>query len=156
MHLASADTRGRPLTAAGLVGTDTRARPLTADRPTCPDARTRPLTAVRLAFADATVRSVADIVARTALPRDVVSAALDHLLRTGELEQQALASGCPSDACATCAISRGCRAAPASRTRTLVLRPFGSFAHTTAGSSAHTTGGPFAHMSGVGDGDDAT
>jgi hypothetical protein len=83
-----------------------------------------PLTLVREAFAaDQRVRSVGDIVATTGLNRDVVDAALEHLLFTGELQATALASGCPADACDTCAVSSHCPGTIPSRGRSLSLRP---------------------------------
>jgi hypothetical protein len=68
-----------------------------------------PLNQVRQACAaDRDCRSVADIVVRTGLPRDVVDACLEHLLRTGWLRADTLASGCPDDACGSCAVRHGC------------------------------------------------
>jgi hypothetical protein len=82
-----------------------------------------PLNLVRSAFADRNCRSVADIQRTTGLSPDVLDAALDHLLFTGELTATALASGCPADACATCAVAHGCPASrPATAARSLSFR----------------------------------
>jgi hypothetical protein len=81
-----------------------------------------PLSQIAAAFADPACRSVADLERATGLPRDVLDAALDHLVRTGQLRAETLASGCPEDACGSCAIRQGCSARPAAaRTRSLTL-----------------------------------
>jgi hypothetical protein len=50
--------------------------------------------------------SVADICARTALPRDVVTGAVDHLVRLGRLDVERLPAGCPTGGCGSCATGR--------------------------------------------------
>ena len=79
-----------------------------------------PLRAVLAAF-EAGAPSLDDVASRTALPRDVVDAAVAHLVRMGRLSAQELASGCPDGGCGTCASGTstgapGCGAAsPSSR-----------------------------------------
>jgi hypothetical protein len=51
--------------------------------------------------------SVADVSARTALPRDVVIGAVDHLVRLGRLAVEELPAGCPTGGCGSCAIAKG-------------------------------------------------
>lgn len=82
-----------------------------------------PLSLVRSAFAAADCRSVSDLERVTGLPRDVLDAALEHLLFTGDLVAEALASGCPADACGTCAVRHGCAGRPSTpaRARSLTL-----------------------------------
>jgi hypothetical protein len=70
-------------------------------------------------LADGRARSVRDLAAVTGLRRDIVEAALDHLVATGRLQSAALQSGCPADACQTCAVRRGCPAAGPGRGRLL-------------------------------------
>ncbi|MDR1808427.1 MAG: hypothetical protein LBR33_11045 [Propionibacteriaceae bacterium] len=69
-----------------------------------------PLSLVRAAFGDSSCRSVADLERVTGLPRDVLDAALDHLVFTGVLKSEALASGCPEGACGSCALGHSCAA----------------------------------------------
>jgi hypothetical protein len=92
-----------------------------------------PLTLVRDAFAsDQRVRTVQDLVERTGLNRDVVDAALEHLLFTGDLQATALAAGCPAEACDTCAVAgHGCPAQGVGRAR--------GFSRSTASDSAMRT-----------------
>ncbi|HET9657154.1 MAG TPA: helix-turn-helix domain-containing protein [Kineosporiaceae bacterium] len=61
-----------------------------------------PLRAVLAAF-EAGAGSPAEIAARTGLDRAVVSAAVDHLVRTGRVRAERLASGCPEGGCHGCA-----------------------------------------------------
>lgn len=61
-----------------------------------------PLTAVLAAF-EAGASSLAEVGERAGLPRDVVSASVDHLVRTGRLASRELAMGCPSSGCGGCA-----------------------------------------------------
>ncbi len=80
------------------------------------------LTGVLDAFHDG-VRSPEDVARRTGIRRDLVEAAIDHLVETGKLVAEPLASGCPPDVCGGCALAtRGCRyRRPASRARTLKM-----------------------------------
>jgi len=84
---------------------------------------TGPLSMILAAF-DSGVRSVVDISRTTGLNRDVVEAGIDHLISTGRLTAQPLASGCTEGACGGCALFSagcgGCRTMP-SRARTLSL-----------------------------------
>lgn len=81
---------------------------------------TRPLQAVLDAVRSGT-SSLAEVEARTGLTRDVVSAAVDHLVRLGRLSAGTLAFGCPGGGCGTCASGTGgvpgCGAAVASTER---------------------------------------
>jgi hypothetical protein len=61
-----------------------------------------PLRSVLDAFA-AGARSRADLTTATGLRPDVVDAALDYLVRLGRIEARALATGCPSGGCGSCA-----------------------------------------------------
>jgi hypothetical protein len=82
-----------------------------------------PLARVRAAFAAGRARSVGELAAAAGLPRDVVAAALEHLLATGQLQADALRSGCPPESCQACALARrGCPAAGPGRGRLLTLR----------------------------------
>ncbi len=65
-----------------------------------------PLRAVLAAF-EAGATSTADVAERTGLTRDVVEAAIDHLVRMGRLSAQELSSGCPSGGCGGCASGEG-------------------------------------------------
>lgn len=49
--------------------------------------------------------SVDDVAEQTMLPRDVVSAAIDHLVRLGRLSVETMAFGCPGGGCGSCASS---------------------------------------------------
>lgn len=61
-----------------------------------------PLRAVLDAFREGAV-SVAEVRRRTGLGDDVVDAAIDHLIRLGELDASYLAMGCPEAGCGSCA-----------------------------------------------------
>lgn len=77
----------------------------------------RPLRAVLDALGKGAA-SVADISVATGLPRDVVTDAIDHLVRLGRLAVETLPGGCPSGGCGGCPIGRradGCAAAAPSR-----------------------------------------
>lgn len=65
---------------------------------------TRPLTAVLDAF-EAGATSLADVEDSTRLGRDVVSAAVEHLVRAGRLEARSLSAGCPAGGCGGCAFA---------------------------------------------------
>lgn len=65
---------------------------------------TRPLTAVLDAFTDGAA-SLTEVEARTGLSHDVVSAAVDHLVRAGRIEAKSLTAGCPSGGCGGCAFA---------------------------------------------------
>jgi bacterioferritin-associated ferredoxin len=83
-------------------------------------AESRPVTAV-LAALQGGARSLAEVAERTGLGRDVVDAAITHLVRLGRLEAEELAIGCPSAGCGGCASgtaegTAGCRSsAPSTR-----------------------------------------
>ncbi|MCE1178075.1 MAG: FeoC-like transcriptional regulator [Micrococcales bacterium] len=62
----------------------------------------RPLSAVLAAF-EAGAESLDDVSRRTGLDRDVVSAAVDQLVRMGRIDARELAIGCPSGGCGSCA-----------------------------------------------------
>ncbi|GAB2465791.1 hypothetical protein GCM10027265_13990 [Jatrophihabitans fulvus] len=63
-----------------------------------------------------------DVCARTGLSRDVVDAAIEHLVRMGRLEARELTVGCPDGGCGSCApghgSSPGCGASAPSSGRT--------------------------------------
>jgi len=61
-----------------------------------------PLSAV-LAELTGGARSLADVSRRTGLSRDVVDAAVAHLVRLGRLETTELTVGCPPAGCGGCA-----------------------------------------------------
>ncbi len=63
-----------------------------------------PLRAV-LAAVNSGAVTVADIALRTGLDRDVVAAAVQHLIRAGRIGTAALSSGCPASACAGCGLA---------------------------------------------------
>jgi hypothetical protein len=65
-----------------------------------------PLRSVLTAFEDG-ARSRADVAASTGLRRDVVDAAIEHLLRMGRLDARELAVGCPDGGCGSCASGHG-------------------------------------------------
>lgn len=72
---------------------------------------TTPLRSVLAAFtAGATSR---DALCRiTGLPRDVVDAAIDHLVRTGRIEASTLSTGCADGGCGGCVLAHaGCSGA---------------------------------------------
>lgn len=80
-----------------------------------------PLTGVLAAF-ESGARSLDEVAARTALTRDVVDAAVDHLVRMGRIEARELAIGCPTGGCGSCASGSvagtpGCGAPGPSRMR---------------------------------------
>jgi hypothetical protein len=67
---------------------------------------TSPLRSVLTAFQDG-ARSRTDVCTHTGLQRDVVDAAIEHLLRMGRLDARELTSGCPSGGCGSCASGAG-------------------------------------------------
>jgi hypothetical protein len=79
-----------------------------------------PLRAVLAAFENGSA-SLNEVAERTSLPRDVVDAAIDHLVRMGRLSAKQLASGCPTGGCGSCASGShgqaGCGAPGPSTTR---------------------------------------
>lgn len=66
----------------------------------------RPLTAVLDSIA-AGSHSLQEIADHTGLSRDVVTAAVDHLVRLGRLQASSLAVGCPPAGCGGCASGSG-------------------------------------------------
>jgi len=76
------------------------------------------LSAVRDEIAAGTV-TVAAIARHLDAPEDVVRAAVWHLRRAGEVSAAALASGCPDDACGSCAVGCGDRREPGKARRLL-------------------------------------
>ncbi len=79
-----------------------------------------PLRAVLDAFTTG-ARSRHDVVTSTGLSRDVVDAAVEHLVRSGRLTATELSVGCPDGGCGSCASGHGdapgCGAAGASASR---------------------------------------
>lgn len=65
-----------------------------------------PLRSVLTAFEDG-ARSRTDVCTTTGLRRDVVDAAIEHLLRMGRLDAKALTVGCPDGGCGSCASGVG-------------------------------------------------
>ena len=65
-----------------------------------------PLRSVLTAFEDGAL-SRSEVCDRTGLRRDVVDAAIEHLLRLGRLDARELAIGCPDGGCGTCAAGSG-------------------------------------------------
>jgi hypothetical protein len=65
-----------------------------------------PLRSVLDAF-EAGARSRAEVGTRTGLRRDVVDAAIEHLLRIGRLDARELTGGCPEGGCGSCASGSG-------------------------------------------------
>jgi hypothetical protein len=65
-----------------------------------------PLRSVLTAFEDG-ARSRTDVCTSTGLRRDVVDAAIEHLLRVGRLDARELAVGCPDGGCGSCASGAG-------------------------------------------------
>jgi hypothetical protein len=65
-----------------------------------------PLRSVLTAFEDG-ARSRTDVCTTTGLRRDVVDAAIEHLLRMGRLDAQQLTVGCPDGGCGSCASGHG-------------------------------------------------
>jgi len=66
---------------------------------------TGPLRRVLLAL-EAGVASRAALARHTGLDRDVVDAAVAHLVRLGRVRAETLGSGCPSDGCGRCPSGR--------------------------------------------------
>lgn len=48
------------------------------------------------------------VVEQTGLPRDVVDAAVEHLVRVGRLTASRLTAGCPREGCGSCPVASGC------------------------------------------------
>ena len=65
-----------------------------------------PLRAVLAAFEDGAA-SLTEVSRRTGLERDVVVAAVDHLVRIGRLSAERMSSGCPGGGCGSCASGTG-------------------------------------------------
>lgn len=94
-----------------------------------------PLSAVLGAFSDG-AGSLSEVSRRTGLDRDVVDAAVEHLVRMGRLQAGTLSTGCPDGGCGSCASgddgSAGCGSSGPSAARsgpvlvTLGLRPGGA------------------------------
>jgi hypothetical protein len=71
---------------------------------------------------EAGVHSVDEVATLTGLSRDVVDAAIAHLVRAGRIEARELAIGCPDGGCGSCASgqvdgSAGCGASGPSAQR---------------------------------------
>ncbi len=64
-----------------------------------------PVSAVLAAFESGS-GSLDDVTRRTGLGRDVVDAAVAHLVRVGRLDAKELAVGCPPSGCGACASGR--------------------------------------------------
>lgn len=79
-----------------------------------------PLTSVLDAIAGG-AGSYGEICSATGLSREIVTASVDHLVRTGRLEVATLALGCPGGGCSSCASADdgrpGCGAAAPSASR---------------------------------------
>lgn len=79
-----------------------------------------PLRAVLSAFEDGAT-TLADVSTRTGLPRDVVDAGVEHLVRLGRLSSERITAGCPDGACGSCASGSdgapGCGASAPSTSR---------------------------------------
>ena len=67
---------------------------------------TRPLHAVLAAFTGGAA-SLDEVSRVTGLPRDLVDAAVGHLVRMGRLSAQELTVGCPDGGCGSCASGSG-------------------------------------------------
>jgi hypothetical protein len=65
-----------------------------------------PLRSVLTAFEDG-AHSRTDVCTSTGLRRDVVDAAIEHLLRMGRLDAEQLGVGCPDGGCGSCASGSG-------------------------------------------------
>ena len=82
-----------------------------------------PLRAV-LAELDAGAPTLDEVARRTGLRRDVVAAAVDHLVRLGRVTSSTLTSACPDTGCGVCPAGDGCGArgtpAPSGRRPTLI------------------------------------
>lgn len=61
-----------------------------------------PLRAVLAAF-ESGCATLSEVAEHAGLDRDLVDAAVDHLVRTGRLVAGTLSTGCPSDGCGSCA-----------------------------------------------------
>lgn len=74
-----------------------------------------------LAALEGGVGTLDEVTRTTGLGRDVVDAAVAHLVRIGRLDARELTSGCPSGGCGTCAAAvegaPGCGAPAPSGTR---------------------------------------
>jgi len=79
-----------------------------------------PLTAVLQAF-EAGCGTLDEVARSSSLDRDVVDAAVEHLVRLGRLNAGVLAVGCPDGGCGSCATgvgdAPGCGSAGPSATR---------------------------------------
>lgn len=64
-----------------------------------------PLRAV-LAAVDGGAGTLTELSRRTGLDREMVSAAVEHLERAGQLTATVLAAGCPSGGCGSCATAQ--------------------------------------------------
>lgn len=64
-----------------------------------------PLRAV-LTAVDGGAGTLAELSRRTGLDREMVSAAVEHLERAGQLTATVLAAGCPAGGCGSCATAR--------------------------------------------------
>jgi hypothetical protein len=84
---------------------------------------TGPLAAV-LAELRAGAPTLDDVARRTGLDRDVVGAAVDHLVRLGRVSADTLSSACPDGGCGGCPATSSCAShgapAPAGRRPVLV------------------------------------
>lgn len=80
-----------------------------------------PLRAVLESFESGSA-TLTEVVQHTGLERDLVDAAVGHLVRTGRIVAGTLSSGCPASGCGSCASGvegrPGCGAAEASPART--------------------------------------
>jgi hypothetical protein len=87
-----------------------------------PLASPSPLRAV-LAELEAGAPTLDEVARRTGLDRDVVGAAVDHLVRLGRVSSSTLSTSCPDDGCGACPAGNGCDAqgAPAPSGRRPVL-----------------------------------
>ena len=85
-----------------------------------------PLRAVLDAFSGR-ASTLDDVATMTGLPRDVVDAAVEHLVRVGRLSASTLTMGCPSGGCGSCASGTsgapGCGAAAPGPARSGPVRP---------------------------------
>jgi hypothetical protein len=61
-----------------------------------------------------------ELAARTGFPPESLRAALDHLIRTGRVQAQAL-TGCSPDGCAGCSLTKSCSLSSARRPMRLTL-----------------------------------
>ncbi|MDQ1288165.1 MAG: hypothetical protein QG622_1730 [Actinomycetota bacterium] len=83
--------------------------------------RPAPLSAV-LAELTAGAPTLDEVARRTGLDRDLVEAAVAHLVRLGRVDSSELSTACPDSACGGCPVSAcGARGAPASPGRRPVL-----------------------------------